>query len=142
MRRLTILVFFILLTCSKDAPIPDAVVPTITFTLAVTASEGGSVNDPGDTYNENSYVSITPSPAQGYVFSGWTGNASGSTNPLSDNMTGNKDITTTFSRSQYALTFGVVVQGSVVQEQVSSAKSKTDYDSGSTFRLTATPEPG
>ena len=50
MRRLAILVFFILLSCSKDSPVPDAVVPTptLTFTLAVTASEGGSVNDPGD----------------------------------------------------------------------------------------------
>ena len=42
MRRLTILVFFILLSCSKDSPIPDAVVPTPSvtkFTLAVAASE-------------------------------------------------------------------------------------------------------
>ena len=57
-------------------------------------------------------------------------------------MTGNKDITATFSRNQYALTVGVVGQGSVDQELVSSAKSKTDYDSGSTVRLTATPETG
>ncbi len=28
MQRLTILVFFILLACSKDSPIPDAVVTT------------------------------------------------------------------------------------------------------------------
>ena len=85
MRRLTILVFFILFACSKDAPIPDAVVPTPSvtkFTLTVAASEGGSVDISGGTYNENSNVSITASPAQGYVFSGWTGNASGSTNPL------------------------------------------------------------
>ena len=62
MRRLTILVFFILFACSKDAPIPDAVVPTPTvtkFTLAVAASEAGSVDISGGTYNENSNVSIT-----------------------------------------------------------------------------------
>ena len=57
MQRLTILVFFILLACSKDSPIPDAVVTTpeptaSTFTLVVTASEGGSVTD-GGTHNEN-----------------------------------------------------------------------------------------
>ena len=83
MRRLTLFTFFILLACSKDAPIPDAVVPTPSvtkFTLTVAASEGGSVDTSGGTYNENSNVTVTAVPAQGYVFSGWTGNASGSTN--------------------------------------------------------------
>ena len=54
MRRLTILVFFILFACSKDAPIPDAVVPTPSvtkFTLAVTGSEGGTVSNPGGLQN-------------------------------------------------------------------------------------------
>ena len=107
MRRLTILVFFILLACSKDSPIPDAVVttpePTITkFTLAVAASEGGSVNTSGGTYNENTNVSVTATPAEGYAFSGWSGDASGSTNPLSVSITGNKDITaSSFSRQIY-----------------------------------------
>ena len=135
MRKAYVFIFFILFACSKDAPIPDAVVPTPSvtkFTLTVAASEGGSVDISGGTYNENSNVSTTASPAQGYVFSGWTGNASGSTNPLSISMTGNKDITATFSISQYALTVVVIGQGSVDQELVSSAKSKTDYDSGTT----------
>ncbi len=144
MRRLTILVFFILLACSKDSSIPDAVVPTptVTFTLAVTASEGGTVSNPGDTHNENSNVSVTATPANGFTFLGWTGDASGSTNPLSVSMTENKNITATFSRSQYALSMGVAGQGSVNQELVSTAKSKTDYESGSTIRLTATAESG
>ena len=66
MKRLTILVFFILLACSKDSPIPDAVVPTPSvtkFTLAVAASEGGSVDISGGTYNENSNVTVTATPA-------------------------------------------------------------------------------
>ena len=144
MRRLTILIFFILLACSKDSPIPDAVVPTPSvtkFTLAVAASEGGSVNTSGGTYNENTNVSVTASPADGFTFTGWTGDASGSTNPLSISMNGDKNITATFSRSQYALKMGVAGQGSVNQELVSTAKSKTDYESGSTIRLTANSEP-
>ena len=144
MRRLTILVFFILLACSKDSPIPDAVVPTPSvtkFTLAVAASEGGSVNTSGGTYNENTNVSVTASPADGFTFTGWTGDASGSTNPLTISMNGDKNITATFSRSQYALKMGVAGQGSVNQELVSTAKSKTDYESGSTIRLTANSEP-
>ena len=144
MRRLTILVFFILLACSKDSPIPDAVVPTpilTKFTLAVAASEGGSVNTSGGTFNENTNVSVTASPADGFTFTGWTGDATGSTNPLTISMNGDKNITATFSRSQYAFSLGVAGQGSVDQELVSSAKSKTDYESGSTIRLTANSEP-
>ena len=59
--------FFILLSYSKDSPIPEAVetTPTVTFTLAVAAYEGGSVNDPGDTHNENVNVSVTAIPETG-----------------------------------------------------------------------------
>ena len=90
MKKLISLVFFIILSCSKDNSIPEAVVPTpeptATFTLVVTASEGGSVNDPGETHNENTNVSLTATPADGYAFSGWTGDSTGSTNPLSVSM--------------------------------------------------------
>jgi len=141
MRKASIFILFLLLACSKDAAEPEE--PEVTkFTLVVTASEGGAVDISGGSYNQNSNVSITAIPAEGYVFTGWTGNASGSTNPLSVTMNGNKNITATFSRSQYSLNVNVVGEGSVAQELVSSAKSKTDYDSGSTVRLTATPEAG
>ncbi|MDA9360291.1 DUF5011 domain-containing protein [Flavobacteriaceae bacterium] len=147
MRRLTILVFFILLSCSKDSPIPDAVVttpePTITkFTLAVAASEGGGVNTSGGTYNENTNVSVTATPAEGYAFSGWSGDASGSTNPLSVSITGNKDITASFIRLQYSLGVNIIGSGTVSQVLVESTEKNTDYDSFSTVRLTATPETG
>ena len=70
MIRLTIICFFTLLACSKDSPIPDAVVstlePSVTkFTLAVAASEGGSVDISGGTYNENSNVTVTAVPEIG-----------------------------------------------------------------------------
>ena len=141
MRRLAILVFFILLSCSKDSPVPDAVVPTptLTFTLAVTASEGGSVNDPGDAHNENANVSLTATPADGYVFSGWSGDASGSTNPLIITMTGDKNITASFIRLQYSLSVNIIGSGTVSQVLVESSEKNTDYDPFSTVRLTALP---
>jgi len=141
MRRLAILVFFIILSCSKDSPVPDAVVPTptLTFTLAVTASEGGSVNDPGDAHNENANVSLTATPADGYVFSGWSGDASGSTNPLIITMTGDKNITASFIRLQYSLSVNIIGSGTVSQVLVESSEKNTDYDPFSTVRLTALP---
>ena len=141
MKKIITFIVFILLSCSKDSPVPDAVVPTpsVTFTLAVTASEGGSVNDPGDTHNENANVSLTATPADGYVFSGWSGDASGSTNPLIITMTGDKNITASFIRLQYSLSVNIIGSGTVSQVLVESSEKNTDYDPFSTVRLTALP---
>ncbi|MDA9361262.1 BspA family leucine-rich repeat surface protein [Flavobacteriaceae bacterium] len=146
--RSTILISFLFLfinSCSKDSPIPDAVVPTpetsvTKFTLVVAASEGGSVDISGGTYNENSNVTVTAAPAEGYAFSGWSGDASGSTNPLSVSITGNKDITASFIRLQYSLSVNITGSGTVSQVLVESSEKNTDYDSFSTVRLTAQPE--
>jgi uncharacterized repeat protein (TIGR02543 family) len=142
--RSTILISFLFLfinSCSKDSPVPDAVVPTptLTFTLAVTASEGGSVDISGGTYNENSNVTVTAAPAEGYTFSGWSGDASGSTNPLSVSMTGDKNITASFIRLQYSLSVNIIGSGTVSQVLVESSEKNTDYDPFSTVRLTALP---
>ena len=137
-----LLIFSLLLfinSCSKDSPVPDAVVPTVTFTLAVTSSEGGSVNDPGDTHNENTNVSLTASPAVGYTFSEWTGDASGSTNPLSVSMTQNKNITANFIRTKYLLNIGKIGEGDVTQDIISTAKTSDEYNSGTLVRLSAAP---
>ena len=141
MKKIITFIVFILLSCSKDSPVPDAVVPTpsVTFTLAVTASEGGSVNDPGDAHNENANVSLTATPADGYVFSGWSGDASGSTNPLIITMTGDKNITASFIRLQYSLSVNIIGSGTVSQVLVESSEKNTDYDPFSTVRLTALP---
>ena len=42
-------------------------------------------------------MQLTAVPAGGYVFSGWSGDASGTTNPLTVTMNANKSITATFT---------------------------------------------
>ena len=130
--------FLVINSCSKDAPLPDE--PTITYTLSVSASEGGSVDPSSGTYNENSSVTITAAPSTGFEFTGWSGDASGTDNPLTVTMTGNKTITATFSRIQYTLNVGVVGQGSVTKEVTDPDKTSEEYNSGDVVRLTATPE--
>jgi len=41
-------------------------------------------------------VTLTATPASGYVFSGWSGDLGGSTNPTTITMDGNKIVTATF----------------------------------------------
>ncbi|MDA9330639.1 BspA family leucine-rich repeat surface protein [Flavobacteriaceae bacterium] len=141
MKKLILYIFLILLACSKDAPLPDE--PVITkYTLSVSASDGGNVDPSSGTFNENSSVVITATPSAGFEFTEWSGDASGTDNPLTVTMTGNKSITATFSRIQYTLNVGVVGQGSVSQEITSAAKTEEEYNSGDIVRLTATPESG
>ncbi len=69
------------------------------YTLAVTASGPGTVAKVPNqaTYPGNSNVQVTATPTAGYSFVGWSGDATGATNPLSVTMTGNKAITATFA---------------------------------------------
>ncbi|WP_378015830.1 InlB B-repeat-containing protein [Adhaeribacter terreus] len=69
------------------------------FSLNVTANGSGSVAKTPDqaTYAANSTVQLAATPATGFQFSGWSGDASGSTNPLTVTMSSNKNITATFT---------------------------------------------
>jgi uncharacterized repeat protein (TIGR02543 family) len=94
MKRLIMLVSFILLSCSQDIVIPDA--STSTFTLTANATEGGSLDNTGGIYNENTSVTITATPNTGYKFKGWSGSINVTSNPLTISMTEDISITATF----------------------------------------------
>lgn len=66
------------------------------YTLTTNATSGGSVTT-GGTYDEGTIVQISATPDAGYQFDNWSGDASGSINPLSVTMDGNKSITANFS---------------------------------------------
>jgi len=68
-------------------------------TLTVTVVGHGSVaKAPSQpTYDFGSNVDLTPTPDPGYTFAGWSGDASGSANPLSVTMDADKNITATFT---------------------------------------------
>jgi uncharacterized repeat protein (TIGR02543 family) len=71
----------------------------ITFTLNTTAINGTIAKNPNQTaYNSGSIVVLTATPASGYVFTSWSGDASGSANPLTVVMNANKNITANFSQ--------------------------------------------
>jgi uncharacterized repeat protein (TIGR02543 family) len=100
MKKLILLfgICLVLFTCGKDSDEPAPNVNTAQkFDLAVSASEGGSVDTSGGSYDSNSSVTITASPSDGYEFTGWSGNATGSTNPLTLTVNGDKNITANFS---------------------------------------------
>ena len=124
-------------TCNKgDDNSPP---PPQKYTISIIASEGGNVNTSGGEFIENSSVSIVATPEQGYEFSGWTGTSlTGSS--ITIKVISNQTITANFVRSKYTLTIDTVGSGEVSQQIVNSARETTEYESGKTIRLSATPQ--
>ena len=69
------------------------------YVLTVTIIGTGTVAKSPDKakYTSNIDVTLTATAGAGWVFSGWSGDASGSTNPLTVTMTAAKSITATFA---------------------------------------------
>lgn len=114
--------------------------PTLTYTLNVTAVNGTIVKNPNQpNYNQGTTVQLTATPNNGYTFSGWSGDASGTNNPLTVTMNSNKNITANFTlipASTYTLNV-TAVNGTVAKNP-----NQATYNSGSTVVLTATPNAG
>lgn len=112
----------------------------ITYTLNVTAVNGTVAKNPNlAAYNSGTDVQLTATPAAGYAFTSWTGDATGSANPLTVNMNANKNITANFTLippTTFTLTV-TAVNGTVVKTPNQGA-----YNSGSNVQLTATPATG
>ena len=110
-----------------------------TFTLNVTSVNGTVVKNPVlVNYNSGSTVTLTATPNAGYTFTSWSGDATGTTNPLTVTMNGNKNITANYTAVVSTFTLNVTaVNGTVVKNPV-----LVNYNSGSTVTLTATPNAG
>ena len=67
------------------------------LSVNLTSATGGTSSGGGD-YSMHSDASLTATPAKGYVFAGWTGNASGMQNPLSINVTTDLVVVANFAK--------------------------------------------
>lgn len=109
----------------------------ITYTLTTSAPNGSiAVNPNQATYNSGSSVQLTATANAGYVFTGWSGDASGSVNPLTVVMNSNKNITANFAPITFTLNV-TAVNGTVVKNPNSAT-----YNNGANVVLTATANPG
>jgi uncharacterized repeat protein (TIGR02543 family) len=80
----------------------------IQYSLTTNASPSGSgsvtVSPNQSTYYSGTQVTLTAVPNTGYTFSGWSGGATGTTNPLNITITGNTSITANFTAIPGTLT--------------------------------------
>ncbi|MFQ5737374.1 MAG: hypothetical protein ACE5JX_00040 [Acidobacteriota bacterium] len=107
-------------------------------TLSVTLSGSGTVglNPSGGSYDEGTVVTLTATAAAGFVFSGWGGDLSGSTNPATLTMDADKSVTATFTPG-FTLSLTTSGSGSVAISPPGGV-----YAAGTVVTLTATPATG
>ncbi len=112
-----------------------------TLTVNTTPTGGGTVTvAPMKTaYYNNEVVTLTPVPAVGYTFAGWSGDLTGSANPGQLTMTKNSVVTATFISSD-TFTVNVFISGG--DGTVLRSPSKTEYAYGEQVTLTALPGVG
>ncbi|TAK50795.1 MAG: hypothetical protein EPO24_16405, partial [Bacteroidetes bacterium] len=92
-----------------------------TYTLTVNATNGSVTKNPDVTaYPEGTSVILTATPAEGYHFANWSGNLSGSENPDTLLMDGNKTVTANFALQTFTITATAVGNGIISPPGVTS----------------------
>ena len=91
-------------TAGASLVINFSVINKAQYTLTATATDGGAITKSPDqaTYNKGESVLLTAVPAPGYQFNGWSGQATGRSNPLPVVMNKNKNIQASFGPEQPA----------------------------------------
>jgi len=109
------------------------------FTLTISLDGSGSVSKSPNksSYAYGTVVQLTATADPGWAFSSWSGNLSGSSNPASITMNGNKSVTAHFTQNQYTLTVTINGSGSVTK-----SPDQTSYTYGQVVTLTAVPNTG
>jgi hypothetical protein len=105
-------------------------------TLSIIKTGQGTVTmDPSGPYVINSSVTLTATPADGWLFSKWSGDIDSSENSVTIKMTENKKIRAEFIDVSFVLKATVSGQGSVTP-------TDGEFDRGSVVTLQATPADG
>jgi len=132
---------------AKVVNVTVGAVPTYTLTISVNNSSWGSTNPPPGVYKytQGQQVTVTATPATGYRFSSWSGDASGTSTSVTVTMDRNKSILANFEAipQTYNLSVSVYPSGSgtVVDENGATVTTRT-VNSGTSLLLTAKPNPG
>jgi uncharacterized repeat protein (TIGR02543 family) len=112
------------------------------YTLAVIVDGQGTVqiSPSKPAYQSGEVVTLTADPVDGYLFNGWSGDASGTANPIQITMNGNKSVTATFTPIEadtYTLQTTTTGSGTIQRDPDLEA-----YPSGQKVILTAVADDG
>ena len=134
--------FAIVLSCSSDetsTPVTPPPAPVAKYTITLSAGEGGTVSTTGGEYEAGQTVSVTATPQGEYVFTSWSDGNTDATRTIT--ISSNSTLTANFEKRKYPLTINFEGEGEVIEEIVNAGRT-TEYDSGTTVKLTAVPAEG
>jgi len=77
--------------------------PQHNLSVSTVPSEGGSVDPTDGSFDEGTEVDVTANPAEGWEFTGWTGDVESAENPVAVTMNSSKSLTANFERKEYEL---------------------------------------
>jgi uncharacterized repeat protein (TIGR02543 family) len=119
----------------------DITISQFSLGVLINPSDSGYVsrNPDKSVYNLGEQVILTAAGNPGYTFSGWSGDGSGATNPVTITIDGNKTVTASFTQDQYTLGINVSPLG---VGSVSRSPDKATYDYGDQVQLTMAGNPG
>jgi uncharacterized repeat protein (TIGR02543 family) len=101
----------------------------------VVFGSGSVLRDPDQpSYANGAVVQLTATPAPGWVFANWSGDALGAANPISVTMNADRTVTARFTPLQRRVTITLAGSG---EGTVTRTPDQVTYDNGSTVRLTA-----
>jgi uncharacterized repeat protein (TIGR02543 family) len=107
------------------------------YTLTINATNGSVTKTPdAASYSYGQVVTLQAVPNPGYSFSGWSGDASGTSTTTTVTMTANRSVTANFTANTYILAVNAV-NGSVTK-----TPNKTSYAYGDVVTLQAVPNAG
>ncbi len=97
------------------------------YTLTLSAVNGSIAASPSaPQYVEGSTVTLTATPAPGYLFDHWEGDVTGSTNPAALLMNGNKSVTAVFVAQTFPIVAASGAHGSVTPAGTTAVTYGTD----------------
>jgi len=108
------------------------------YTLTVNVIGQGNVTRNPDKiiYNHGEIVQLAASPSEGWSFTGWGGDLSGSKNPIDITINADRNVTASFSLNSYTIAV------SANPEAGGTVTGNDIYNHGETVNLAAFPNPG
>jgi len=126
----------ITVTLNSDKNISAIFIRIYNLTTITSPLGGGSINPGSGVYDEGASITLTATPAAGYRFVRWSGDASGNVTPTTITMNADKTVTATFIKV-YTLTTMASPTGSGTITPAGGT-----YNVGANVTLTATPVAG
>lgn len=103
----------LVVTVDSDKNVIANFIPTYTVTTSANPATDGTVTG-GGTYNSGASASLTATPAKGFEFTGWSGGATGTTNPLAITVDSDVNIIANFAPKRH-LSFPIrAIDGTIV----------------------------